>query len=169
MEVFETHGAGGDRGSGAGQGHGQGHGQHVVEQQLSELKEQHGQFRQEVVSRIEEKNGVIRRVEEENKGLRAQLAARVSAAEAAALREQCENHAKERAALKTILENKVRTLLENVGKSLSELPREAQEHPRLFREVHALSKLVAATVNALKTSEEHIVKGGGGGGGGNAI
>lgn len=51
-------------------------------------------------------------------------------------------------------------MLENVGKCLAELPREAQEHPRLFREVHALSKLVGATVNALKTSEEHIMGGG---------
>lgn len=52
----------------------------------------------------------------------------------------------------------MQTLLDNVGKSLGELPREAQEHPRLFREVHALSKLVGATVNALKTSEEHIMR-----------
>lgn len=76
--------------------------------QLSELKEQHGQFRQEVVSRIEEKNAQIRRAEEENRQLRAQLAARAPAGEAAALREQCDNHQKERAALKTILENKAR-------------------------------------------------------------
>lgn len=78
--------------------------------QLSEMQEQHGQFRQEVVSRIEEKNALIRRVEEENRLLRQQLAARPPEAEAAALREQCENHQKERAALKTILENKARLL-----------------------------------------------------------
>lgn len=63
----------------------------------------------------------------------------------------------------------MQALLESVGRSLAELPREAQEHPRLYREVHALSKLVAATVNALKTSEEHIMRGGAAGEGGGGL
>ena len=57
--------------------------------------------------------------------------------EAAVLREQCANHSKERTALKTILESKVRTLVDSIGYSLKQLPEDAQRHPRLAREVNS--------------------------------
>ena len=40
----------------------------------------------------------------------------------AMLREQCSNHAKERAALKTILDAKIKSLVSDISRSLAELP-----------------------------------------------
>lgn len=40
----------------------------------------------------------------------------------AMLREQCSNHAKERAALKTILDAKIKSLVNEISRSLAELP-----------------------------------------------
>ena len=42
--------------------------------------------------------------------------------EVAMLREQCSNHAKERAALKTILDAKIKSLVNEISRSLAELP-----------------------------------------------
>lgn len=44
--------------------------------------------------------------------------------EIATLREQCSNHAKERAALKTILDAKIKALVDDIGQSVSDLPPE---------------------------------------------
>lgn len=44
--------------------------------------------------------------------------------EIASLREQCSNHAKERAALKTILDAKIKALVDDIGQSVSHLPPE---------------------------------------------
>jgi len=44
--------------------------------------------------------------------------------EIASLREQCSNHAKERAALKTILDAKIKALVDDIGQSVSDLPPE---------------------------------------------
>ncbi len=46
--------------------------------------------------------------------------------EIAALREQCSNHAKERAALKTILDAKIKALVDDIGQSVSDLPPEVE-------------------------------------------
>jgi hypothetical protein len=48
--------------------------------------------------------------------------------ELAALREQCSNHAKERAALKTILDAKIRSLVEEISKSITSLPPEVSRN-----------------------------------------
>lgn len=44
----------------------------------------------------------------------------------ASLREQCSNHAKERAALKTILDAKIKALVDDIGQSVSDLPPEVR-------------------------------------------
>lgn len=44
--------------------------------------------------------------------------------EIVSLREQCSNHAKERAALKTILDAKIKALVDDIGQSVSDLPAE---------------------------------------------
>ena len=41
--------------------------------------------------------------------------------EIASLREQCSNHAKERAALKTILDAKIKALVDDIGQSVSDV------------------------------------------------
>ena len=47
------------------------------------------------------------------------------------LREQCANHAKERAALKTILDAKIRALVADISRSIQELPPEVCNTQRL--------------------------------------
>ena len=44
--------------------------------------------------------------------------------ELAVLREQCSNHAKERAALKTILDAKIKALVDDIGHSVADIPQE---------------------------------------------
>jgi len=51
--------------------------------------------------------------------------------EIASLREQCSNHAKERAALKTILDAKIKALVDDIGQSVSDLPPEVSHHAHL--------------------------------------
>ena len=46
--------------------------------------------------------------------------------EIASLREQCSNHAKERAALKTILDAKIKALVDDISQSVSDLPSEVE-------------------------------------------
>jgi len=73
-------------------------------------------------------------------------------AELGSLRNQVVNHAKERAALKTILESKISTLVNGISHSLREDPEFGHKNPRLTREVHALEKLVNATINAMRST-----------------
>ena len=122
---------------------------------------QYEQFRQEMAVRLEEKNSHLHQLEDENARLRlttssssgsgsALAAAAAAEAEVTALQSRVEGFTRERAALKTILENKISTLVEGIGRSLRELPQEAQRHPRLTREVSALDRLVNATVQAME-------------------
>jgi hypothetical protein len=125
---------------------------------------QYEQFRQEMALRLEEKNGHLHQLEEDNARLRltsssvgttsgggeAVAAVAEAEAEVAALNERVDGYTRERAALKTILENKISTLVEGISRSLRELPDEAQRHPRLAREVSALDRLVNATVHAME-------------------
>mmetsp|Transcript_35865 Transcript_35865/g.101536 ORF Transcript_35865/g.101536 Transcript_35865/m.101536 type:complete len:81 (-) Transcript_35865:595-837(-) len=70
----------------------------------------------------------------------------------AALREQFANHSKERAALKTILESKIHTLVGDISASMSELQGSSADRQvaRMARQVMALDKLVGATINAMR-------------------
>lgn len=117
-----------------------------------------------MAERSEERNERLAMLEEENRKLSLALASATSSAallsaddakELAILREQFANHAKERAALKTILESKIQTLVGDISSSAVNL----REHPgytdgsqaaRLVRQVTALDKLVGATVNAMR-------------------
>eukprot|EP00899_Mesostigma_viride_P011379 jgi/Mesvir1/20241/Mv13477-RA.3 len=70
--------------------------------------------------------------------------------EVSVLRDKCHTHRKERAALKTILDSKIRVLVASLCLSTSEMPADlALQHPRFVRDLHSLDKLVAATVHAM--------------------
>jgi hypothetical protein len=116
---------------------------------------QYEQFRQEMAVRLEEKNSHLHQLEEDNARLRltatstssggggggedlaaAAEAATAAAGEAAVLNDRMEGYTRERAALKTILQHKISTLVEGIARSVRELPGEAQRHPRLQREVN---------------------------------
>ena len=126
---------------------------------------QYEQFRQEMARRLEDKNAQLHRLEEENARLRLQSnsvgddtngatasSTVVAAAEAnvAQLKEKVDGFARERAALRTILDNKISALVQGIGRSVEELGKEAARAPRLQREVKALERLVAATVHAME-------------------
>lgn len=53
-----------------------------------------------------------------------QVTVQQQTSELAVLREQCSNHAKERAALKTILDAKIKALVDDIGHSVAEAPQE---------------------------------------------
>jgi hypothetical protein len=130
--------------------------QQEMENRLESIRMQYGQFRQDVTARLEEKNKQIKRLEEENKSLRAQRSTTNGSSDpqVAVLKEQCRNHSKERTALMTILDSKIRTLVESISRTMGDLPSEVAAHPRFPREVHALEKLVGATIQAMKATEE---------------
>ena len=173
--VFASRSGGGDGGGGGGSGGDDG-GVNEEQQSRTDAREkivelQYEQFRQEMALRLEEKNSHLHQLEEENARLRlttssvgtagsgggssnnsggAMAAVAEAEAEVASLNERVEGYTRERAALKTILENKISTLVEGISRSLRELPHEAQRHPRLQREVNALDRLVNATVHAME-------------------
>ena len=62
-----------------------------------------------------------------------------------ALKQQCETNEKERVALKTILDLKIKALVENINKAVADRP---NSQP-VMREVHALRSLVVASAAAL--------------------
>jgi glutamyl-tRNA reductase len=118
----------------------------------------------ELAERLEEQNNQVAMLEDENARLRAALAAAADSApkldshessaaesELVTLREQFANHAKERTALKTILESKIHALVGDIQQSVHSLGGEAgQPGSRILRQVGALDKLVGATVNAMR-------------------
>ena len=147
-----------------------GAGRRNIEAGRAKLMElQYDQFRAEMASRLEEKNRKIQTMEEENARLRIDTESRTKQADAEApgreLHAQAVTHAKEqvhqlsekvdgftreRAALKTILESKMSTLVDGIARSLKELGDDGRRHPRLAREISALDRLVTATVHAME-------------------
>jgi len=128
------------------------------------VETQYEQFRKEMASRLEDKNAKLHALEDENNKLkRAAMQTRggtsaelervksKAAAEASVANEKVEGFARERSALKTILESKIATLVEGIARSVKEMPEEARRHPRLTREVNALDRLVHATVQAMES------------------
>ena len=139
---------------------------------------QYREFRREMATRLEEKNGRVLFLEDECARLKRALAdtqtrgfggdgdsapplglgePSLEGAETkdpkdpkAALAEKVAGFARERVALKTILENKIQSLVSGVNRSVDALGADAdQKAPRLRREVRALERLVAATVQAM--------------------
>jgi hypothetical protein len=147
-----------------------GAGRRNIEAGRAKLMElQYDQFRAEMASRLEEKNRKIQTMEEENARLRVDTESRTKQADAEApgreLHAQAVTHAKEqvhqlsekvdgftreRAALKTILESKMSTLVDGIARSFEELGDDGRRHPRLAREISALDRLVTATVHAME-------------------
>lgn len=119
-------------------------------------------MQRDLAERLEERSSRVASLEEENSQLRAALAAAgkggsggEAAAELSMLKEQFANHAKERTALKTILESKIHALVGDIQQSAhalagEEAPRQAGA--RIVRQVGALDKLVGATINAMRAA-----------------
>ena len=124
---------------------------HKAEQ--SSLSQQQDE-RSKRMSALEDENAKLRAAlaERSSDAAQSQQAASSDAMELAALREQFANHAKERAALKTILESKIHALVNDISVSMSEMQGSAEDRQtsRMARQVMALDKLVGATINAMR-------------------
>lgn len=73
----------------------------------------------------------------------------------ASLREQCSNHAKERAALKTILDAKIKALVDDIGQSVSDLPPEVELPMRYHMACINVAKCVPVSTSCRKASLEN--------------
>eukprot|EP00898_Chlorokybus_atmophyticus_P003663 jgi/Chlat1/4298/Chrsp29S04386 len=126
----------------------------ALEDRVHQLLDEHETFKRRVADELAEKNRLLEALEVENK----QLAA-AKPHELDALKQQVVNHSKERAALRTILEVKVKSLVDSIGQSLEGVSPSARHNPRLAKEVKSLDRLVAATVNAMRASDESVADG----------
>ncbi|DBA91171.1 hypothetical protein WJX77_002837 [Trebouxia sp. C0004] len=132
----------------------------VLQEQLEQLQQQHDQLRAEAQQSMQAKEDLVQQLQQQNRQLASgqapqgdtdlQSTVEQQSGEIASLREQCSNHAKERAALKTILDAKIKALVDDIGQSVSDLPPE--RGPQLKRQVVALNKLVGATVSAMSAA-----------------
>jgi hypothetical protein len=165
---------------------------------------QHSAFRQDMTSRLAEKNSLLKQYEAENRDLRAQAqqaqqaqsgqsgggrelalqqqlqqmrrenselqqrlrlpggggpsggsASSKDLEELHTLRSKCGNLTKERRAVQTIMEQKIRTLVEAISKAASASPQQpggGGANPLLAREITALRRLVDASIAALRNS-----------------
>ena len=176
-EVKETSGGassqGGSSQGGGGGGAGPGGGDRTqeLEARVKALSMQHAAFRDKVAARLEEKNRLIAQYEEQQakrggtkegggggggggdveevKEKAVQLEAEVTS-----LRKTCATHSKERRAIQTIMEHKIKKLVDNISTATGSLPagggQGAGMEQRLAREVSALQRLVNAAVAALR-------------------
>ncbi|KAL3152938.1 hypothetical protein ABBQ38_012240 [Trebouxia sp. C0009 RCD-2024] len=132
----------------------------VLQDQLEQLQHQHDEYRAEALQSMQAKDDLVQQLQQQNEQLIQQSASQGDAdlqstiqqqsSDIASLREQCSNHAKERAALKTILDAKIKALVDDISQSVSDLPPE--RGPQIKRQVIALNKLVGATVNAMSAA-----------------
>mmetsp|Transcript_3747 Transcript_3747/g.5684 ORF Transcript_3747/g.5684 Transcript_3747/m.5684 type:complete len:1075 (+) Transcript_3747:68-3292(+) len=149
----------------------------MLEGKVDGLKQQHSQFRDDMAVRLQ-------RLEEENQRLRSQLtlvspmpnsltsvqsAPRASSSpaesqdslaadadEVLGLRQQCAVYHKERSALKTIMENKMKVLVDSIAAGMDSDGGDAVGGggglDRVVRDVRMLQKLVNASIAAIKNS-----------------
>jgi hypothetical protein len=86
-----------------------------------------------------------------------------------ALKEQCDSYAKERAALTTILDSKIRTLLGELHRSVSELPDEVNHSAgcgrirSVWQRVHGRTGLPPVRACLLLLRQHSLRRGGSGG------
>lgn len=106
-----------------------------LETRLQELKYQHETLRDEMARRLEEKERVASKTREDRH----------------LVQEQCKTHIKERQAILTIMEQKIKTLVENATLA-AETFLKVPQGQRLRKELSALKRLVNASVTALKNS-----------------
>ncbi|PSC74516.1 Kinesin-II 95 kDa subunit [Micractinium conductrix] len=118
-----------------------------------ELAEREGRWRahaESLQSRLEAAQAAEQQQQQQQQhGQRGSAAAPGGAAYAA----QCDALTKERDALHTILDTKVRVLVDDIQRSMGELPAEAQSHPKLGKQLEYLGKLVRATVQAMAVQQ----------------
>ena len=145
---------------------------------IKALTEQHGTFRTEASARLEEKDRLIASLQKEVETLkrkggavgienggpgtsnRAGTSGDVQKA-LVDLRNKCTIHERERQAIETIMEHKVKRLTDNIARLVSAASADAghgASAARMKKEVVALQRLVNAAVTALHNSEVKVGK-----------
>lgn len=137
-----------------------------LEARLDHMKQQHERFRQDMHRSLDLKTQEIQHLEETKQRLQRDLDDRrhhypntenTDSSELEVLRSQAETNAKERAALRTIMESKIKSLVDNVMRIVADSSSEPSalvpSHSKLHRELSALQKLVNASIVALKNSD----------------
>jgi hypothetical protein len=111
----------------------------------------------DLAERLEEKNALVLKLQQENERLRKEGSgsSHWSSDETGSLREQLALHEKERRAIQTIMENKIKALTDAIAAVVQldvdpTTPSGAKNMQRLSREVQALQRLVNASVSALR-------------------
>eukprot|EP01062_Namystynia_karyoxenos_P046511 TRINITY_DN3488_c2_g1_i1.p1 TRINITY_DN3488_c2_g1~~TRINITY_DN3488_c2_g1_i1.p1 ORF type:complete len:1108 (+),score=497.38 TRINITY_DN3488_c2_g1_i1:90-3326(+) len=123
-----------------------------LEARIEALKWQHSQSRMEYSEKLEEKNAELRRLREEMQQQQGDGGAGASAAEVNQLKRSLATHAKDRRALKTIMESKIKTKVDNVsvllrGCYLPTAP--ADQRHKLESELAQLQNLINASIQAI--------------------
>jgi kinesin family protein 3/17 len=134
---------------------------------IQSLSQQYAQFRLDVSGQIEKQNDVIRQLEAENNELRKGNSAGAEQAQVRGLQDRMATYRKERKAIQTIMENKIKALADNIAvatqavisdsHNFSDPSRSKQQissSKQLSREVQALQRLVNAAITALKNAAE---------------
>ena len=139
---------------------------------IQALSQQHASFRLDMNAKYERQNEHIKRLESENNELR-QLSqsdnspdSNLNNSNIAAMSEQMKTYRKERKAIQTIMENKIKALTDNIaiatkaviddGLRNSVVPTREPTPPakQLSREVQALQRLVNAAITALRNASD---------------
>ena len=134
------------------------------------MSEQYAKFRLDVGGQVERQNDVIRKLERENAELRKSVGNKApggdgqNQTELRVLEERMSTYRKERKAIQTIMENKIKALADNIAVATKavisdsmrdpSMSRDTEPSKQLNREVQALQRLVNAAITALKNAAE---------------
>lgn len=139
---------------------------------IQALSQQHASFRLDMNAKYERQNEHIKRLESENNELRRLNQSdnrpenNLNNSNIAAMSEQMKTYRKERKAIQTIMENKIKALTDNIaiatkaviddGLRNSVVPTREPNAPakQLSREVQALQRLVNAAITALRNASD---------------
>eukprot|EP00505_MAST-04D_sp_SCG-Rhode-Island_P000548 Stramenopile-MAST_4_protein_548 len=137
---------------------------------IQSVSEQYAKFRLDVGGQVERQNDVIRKLERENAELRKSVGNNASGGdgksqtELRVLEDRMSNYRKERKAIQTIMENKIKALADNIAVATKAVISDSMRDPstsrdtepskQLNREVQALQRLVNAAITALKNAAE---------------
>ena len=146
---------------------GNGHIKSNMHARIQALSQQHASFRLDMNAKYERQNEQIMRLEAENNELRGLAHQdRTVDSNIATMTEQMETYRKERKAIQTIMESKIKALADNIASATkaviddsvqnSVMPSREPPAPakQLSREVQALQRLVNAAITALRNATE---------------
>eukprot|EP00761_Pharyngomonas_kirbyi_P013092 gb/GECH01013119.1/.p1 GENE.gb/GECH01013119.1/~~gb/GECH01013119.1/.p1 ORF type:complete len:907 (+),score=235.75 gb/GECH01013119.1/:1-2721(+) len=124
-----------------------------LQSQVDVLKSQNSQFRSEMASKLEEKNATIKALQEQLSNVNSQND--TDSPDLKKLENQLSLATNERNAIKMILESRIKTMVENISRSLDEIATGEQNIGRsnIRTETETLKTIVGAAIKALEDSD----------------